>query len=139
MNKRALGRRIAELRNKQGMTQRDLAAQTQGKISPTRLSNYEQGTREPGLAEIVTLAQALRTTPGFLAGFTRLEQPLSNDELDTVRALRILPDNERHEYVRRIKALSMVYQNPVLDERIKIPSPPDQPPPKLGTKSEKAN
>lgn len=108
------------------MTQRELAGATHGKIKQSRLSNYEQGTREPGLLEIVAIAQALRTTPGYLAGFTRLEHPLSDDELEAVKALRKLPENQRKEYVKRIKALSLVYQNALPDERLNLPATPDK-------------
>ncbi len=124
MEKGSVGQRIAEMRRAKGITQRELAKSTNGRIGQTQLANYEQGTREPGLDEIEALAAALRTTPGFLAGFTRLPVPLSDTELRLIQTLRRLPENERNDFFNKISSIGALYREPIPDSRLNIPKPP---------------
>jgi transcriptional regulator with XRE-family HTH domain len=62
-----VGRRVAQLRKAQGLTQVELAA-TAG-LSPSLLAQIEQGkTANPTLATLIGLAKALGVSLGELAG-----------------------------------------------------------------------
>lgn len=63
--KTKIGRRITEARNKAGYTIKQLAAKTVD-LSPSRISNWEQGTRKPGPAEVKQLAVLLNVSPAYL-------------------------------------------------------------------------
>ncbi|BAK75410.1 putative phage repressor [Pseudogulbenkiania sp. NH8B] len=56
-----IGKRIAGLRAEKGWSQRDLAKRC-GWETQSRIGNYEQGTREPSLLDIDTIAKALGIT-----------------------------------------------------------------------------
>lgn len=63
-----LGERIRLARQKKGLSQAELAKElncTQG-----ALSQYERGAREPGLSDLVNIANALNTTTDYLLGCT---------------------------------------------------------------------
>ena len=59
-----LGLRIALLRADKGWSQAELAKQIG--VSPSAVGMYEQGRREPSLALLVCLAQALDVTTDYL-------------------------------------------------------------------------
>lgn len=63
--KKEVGRRILESRKAKGLTLKELGELTGG-LRQTRLTNWEQGTRTPGIEEIKQLAQALAVSPAFL-------------------------------------------------------------------------
>jgi transcriptional regulator with XRE-family HTH domain len=68
---RVFGGRLRELRREQNLTLSDLA--DGAGISLTYLSQIERGSRNPTLAIVVRLAQALNTTPDQLvAGLDRV-------------------------------------------------------------------
>lgn len=52
-----LGRRIAELRNRRGWNQKELAGRA--KLRPARLSTLESGAKRPNVEELARLAEAL--------------------------------------------------------------------------------
>lgn len=60
--------RLAELRSAQGLTQQQLADLTG--LTRGRLNNYEQGTREPDLVTLQSLADFFQVTTDFLLGRT---------------------------------------------------------------------
>ena len=111
MGKQTVGSVIATLRKELGLTQRELAGMTGGKIKPTQLANYEQGIREPGLEEIKAIALALKVAPGFITGFTPLRKALCNKELDLIRLFRKLPESEKTEYLKKIRAISIIFSD----------------------------
>lgn len=59
-----LGLRIALLRVEKGWSQAELARRIG--VSPSAVGMYEQGRREPSLALLVCLAQALDVTTDYL-------------------------------------------------------------------------
>ena len=59
-----LGIRIALLRVEKGWSQAELARRIG--VSPSAVGMYEQGRREPSLALVVCLAQALDVTTDYL-------------------------------------------------------------------------
>lgn len=58
--KEKIGRRLRAAREKAGLTLEEVAAKTKG-LTVSRISNYEQGTRQPGPDEAIALARALGT------------------------------------------------------------------------------
>ncbi|MFB0843564.1 helix-turn-helix domain-containing protein [Paenibacillus oleatilyticus] len=62
------GKRLAELRNKKGISQYDLADRLQ--FTRAQLANYEQGTREPDFQTLVTLADYFEVSLDDLLGRT---------------------------------------------------------------------
>lgn len=68
-----IGKRINDARKAKGLTRQSLADLTDD-IKPSRINNWERGTRMPGPEEITQLAKALEVSPAFLMGLS--------DELD---------------------------------------------------------
>ncbi|WP_454785387.1 LexA family protein [Legionella sp. WA2024007413] len=64
-----IGKRIHEARKAKGLTRQALADLTDD-IKPSRINNWEHGTRMPGPEEITQLAQALEVSPSFLMGLS---------------------------------------------------------------------
>ncbi|WP_312516219.1 helix-turn-helix transcriptional regulator [Anaerospora sp.] len=60
--------RLAELRSARGLTQQQLADLTG--LTRGRLNNYEQGTREPDLVTLQSLADFFEVTTDYLLGRT---------------------------------------------------------------------
>jgi len=60
--------RLAELRSARGLTQQQLADLTG--LTRGRLNNYEQGTREPDLVTLQSLADFFDVTTDYLLGRT---------------------------------------------------------------------
>jgi transcriptional regulator with XRE-family HTH domain len=60
----AFGRRMKELRARQGISQDDLAHATD--VHPTAIGRLERGAREPRLTTILRIARGLRVQPGEL-------------------------------------------------------------------------
>jgi transcriptional regulator with XRE-family HTH domain len=88
------GNRLKSLRIDRGWTQRELSLKTDGKLSSSRIANYEQGTREIGILEAEILGKALYVQPAYVMGVTSLRHPLSPAEEELVRNFRALPENE---------------------------------------------
>jgi transcriptional regulator with XRE-family HTH domain len=60
------GKRLAELRNKLGISQYELAARM--KLSRGQIANYEQGTREPDFNTLIALADFFEVSLDNLLG-----------------------------------------------------------------------
>jgi transcriptional regulator with XRE-family HTH domain len=60
----AFGQRLRELRARQGVSQDDLARETD--VHPTAIGRLERGSREPRLTTILRLARGLDVKPGEL-------------------------------------------------------------------------
>jgi transcriptional regulator with XRE-family HTH domain len=88
---------------------------TNGILSASRISNYEQGLREPGTLEAKILAAALQCTAAYLL---LLEEDMTKDEIDLLRNYRALPEKDRKDYSRRISAIATIYKEPVPDEKL---------------------
>jgi transcriptional regulator with XRE-family HTH domain len=139
------GGRIKTARAERGWSQRELSEHTDNKLSSSRIANYEQGTREIGIQESEILGKALRVQPGYLMGVTTLKIPLNELEEELVKNWRVLPENERESYFKRIEALALAYRTPVADERLgdkwqapQQPQPPEpKPKPKDGRRGRK--
>lgn len=57
---REVGRRIAKLRSRHGMTQEELAERLG--VSRSRLSHWERGSNPPSLTQLIDLREALQTS-----------------------------------------------------------------------------
>jgi transcriptional regulator with XRE-family HTH domain len=110
--------RITELRANKGWKLREASDATEGRLSPQRISNYEQGLREMGIPEAKILAKAYGTTAAHVLCLDDDNPVLSKAEQDLIKNLRALPENERFGYMRRIAAVALAYKEPVADERI---------------------
>lgn len=64
-----IGNRIATARKELRLTVRALAERTKT-LKPSRISNWENGTRTPGPEEAIQLAQALEISPAYLLALT---------------------------------------------------------------------
>jgi transcriptional regulator with XRE-family HTH domain len=62
------GKRIRDCRSAAGLTQEELAQLTGKKLSASRISNYEQGTRALDVEGALILGEALRQPAGYLLG-----------------------------------------------------------------------
>jgi transcriptional regulator with XRE-family HTH domain len=62
------GNRIRAAREERGWTLAELAVRTGGVLAPNRISNYEQGLREPDIATAELLATALHVPAAWLLG-----------------------------------------------------------------------
>ncbi len=69
-----LGERLAELRERAGMTQAKLGASLSPPVSALSVRNWEKDAHSPRAGHLVGLARALRTTVGYLAGETDEER-----------------------------------------------------------------
>lgn len=61
-----LASRLKEAREEQGLSQRALAEEAG--LTPSAISQFEAGKREPSFGSIVKLARALELSPSYLSG-----------------------------------------------------------------------
>lgn len=64
--KKRIGQRIQEIRESKGWSLTDLARLTGDRLQKSQISNYEQGTRMPGLGKVEILAETLGETPAHI-------------------------------------------------------------------------
>jgi transcriptional regulator with XRE-family HTH domain len=113
--KQEIGRRIRESRTKRGWSLEELAQQTGERLSKSRISNYEQGARMPGPAEVNILAQALGVDSAWLMC---LQSVFTSQAIEMMRNWMALPEKDRNDYFRRIEVLALAYREPVPDEKL---------------------
>lgn len=119
--KREVGKRIRAERDKLGISleeQERKMLQKLGKTLPkSRVSNYEQGLRLAGPAEITLLAEFYEVPAAYL-GCLDGEGNVTKEEYDLLRNYRRLPENERLSYWRRLDTLAQAYRDPLPDEKL---------------------
>lgn len=91
-----LGERIAEMLQKQGIKQKELAERIG--ITETAMSRYIAGTRDPKPNVIANMATALHTTSDYLLG-------IENDTFDYYHISRIIARNASSMTNQEKKAL----------------------------------
>lgn len=111
------GKRLKKAREAKHLTLRGLSKLTNGVLSPSRLSNYEQGLRQMGTDEVLALYKHLSVSPAYLL-CVDVEGDMTRQEEELLRAFRALPERDRNDYSRRIEVLAMAYREPVPDERL---------------------
>ena len=129
--KRRIGARLKELREGKGWSLAQLERETKGRLGKSRLGNYEQGTRLPGLDESQVLARLYKVPSAYILCLDSDDSMVLTDKLEQqlIRDYRTLPERDRADYARRIAALANVYRDPVADERTAgIPLPPTKTP-----------
>lgn len=114
--KKAIGERIRKARDALNLSLEQLSRKTVV-LSPSRISNYEQGLRLPKPQQILILSKALSTSPTYLMCLDE-ENDVSVEEAQLLRDWGALPENERRSYAKRISALALVYKETVPDERV---------------------
>lgn len=75
-----LGKRLAELRNKMGLSQYELADRLG--FSRGKLANYEQGTRQPDYDTLKQLADFFNVNSDYLIGRTENPEPIKAKDND---------------------------------------------------------
>ena len=116
--KRESGKRLRAAREVKKLTLQELSQRLGGLLSPSRLSNYEQGTRMIGVSEALALQGVLGVQPSHLLCVDVGEGEMTPQETSLLRNFRALPENDRADYSRRIEVLAMAYREPVPDERL---------------------
>jgi transcriptional regulator with XRE-family HTH domain len=83
-------------------------------LAERRFNNYANDEREPDLATLVRIAQALETTPDFLLGFR--DTPDKGKRAKLIArlnsAVRMLPDNELELVAVQLDALAAQHKKP---------------------------
>lgn len=110
-----IGKRIRAARAKLEISLEELSRRTGGKLSKSRIGNYEQGLRMPGPLEANTLAAALGVDAAYLMC---LQTVFTAKAIELMRNWEALPEKERLEYFRRIEVLALAYRQPVPDEKL---------------------
>lgn len=115
-----IGKRLRAARKAMGVSGiplQELSRLTDGVLSPSRISNYEQGIRLLKPQEARILGKALKVDPAYLMCLEGGE--MLPEETELLSNWRALPEKDRRDYSRRIAALALVYKEPVADERLK--------------------
>jgi len=86
---KSIGERIRQTRHERGLSLQKLADLTDGMLSKSRISNYEQGIRRPSIEVAQILAKALGgVSAAHLLGVDGFERTMKPDELRLVKAYR---------------------------------------------------
>lgn len=113
------GKRLKAARQTKGWTLDELSKKTGGLLSISRLGNYEQGTRMPGVREALALGTVLGVKASHLLCVDgEEEEDMTQQEKELLRNFQALPERDRNDYARRIEVLAMAYKEPVPDERL---------------------
>lgn len=118
-----MGKRIRAARKAKGWTLRELAAQTGEVLSPSRISNYEQGLRLLKAPDATILAKVLGVTAPHLQCLdtkpSKGDDEMTPEQDRLLKSWGALPENDRMAYLRRIETLALAYRDPVPDEQLK--------------------
>lgn len=119
--KKEIGKRIRAEREKKGLSlddqARDMLSKLGNTLSKSRVSNYEQGIRLAGPEELWLFSRYYGVPAAYL-GCLEEEGNMTREEFDLLKNYRILPENERHAYFRRIETLALTYRDPLPDEKL---------------------
>jgi len=83
-----IGLRLRAARNDQKLSLQALSDRIGGRLSKSRISNYEQGLRRPGIEEAKILAQALGTVSATYLLYLDDEEFLTAQERELLRRFR---------------------------------------------------
>lgn len=93
----AIGQRLRALRQGRKLSLQQLADLTDGTLSKSRISNYEQGIRRLGIEPAQTLAVALSgVSAAYLLCLDDGEEPPDEREWELLQAFRRADDRGRH-------------------------------------------
>lgn len=111
-----IGERIKKARESKDLSLSGLSALTNGVLSKARIGNYERGIRTPGPTEILLLSAALGERAAYLMCID------TEKERELLEYFMCLPENQKTEYVSRIKSLAKVYKTRLTDETFNFPT-----------------
>ena len=97
-----IGKRIKEARYRLAYSLVDLSKRTEGRLSASRISNYEQGIRMPGPEEVQILAQALETDPAYLMC---LETVFTHRAIQMMKDWQVLSESEQLAVLQLVATL----------------------------------
>jgi transcriptional regulator with XRE-family HTH domain len=111
-----IGTRIFKARQKfKGLSQAKLAEKTNGLLTKAAIGNYEQGTRTPGVAEIICLAKILEESPAYLMCLdepVEVKQPEPTEEqkreLELLENWRKLPSGWKYYVFKKTEQLRAI-------------------------------
>lgn len=83
-----IGNRIIKARKELGITVKELAARTE-RLSPQRISNWEQGTRSPGPLEALLIAKQLNVSASYLLCLT--DSPSGEITIPKNKGMQFIP------------------------------------------------
>ena len=83
-----IGNRIVKARKELGISVKELAARTE-RLSPQRISNWEQGTRSPGPLEALLIARQLNVSPSYLLCLT--DSPSGEITIPKKKGMQFIP------------------------------------------------
>lgn len=103
--RRAFGKRLKELRNKQRWTQKEVAAKIGLQLS--QFNKYELGMHIPPADKLIQLSELFSTTTDYLlTGAITDAQPITNTRLlERFRALTQCQPDEQETVIRLIDAM----------------------------------
>jgi transcriptional regulator with XRE-family HTH domain len=100
------GKRIKAAREGLGLTLKDVCERTNGVLTPTRLSNWEHGSRMISVDEAKRLAPILETTAGYLL---TLEDEPGDRRLQTLVTTYKMLDERGRDTVHRVAEAQLPY------------------------------
>lgn len=103
-----IGKRIAQSRKQAGLTLRGLADKSRGKLTTSRIANWEAGTRTPGPNEALLLGELLNVAPSYLLGLTSEE----NGALPNIENTNGVPLLSYTQALAPEKNIEMLKKNP---------------------------
>lgn len=122
--KKVSGKRLRDAREAKKLTLDQLSVEIRGILSPSRLSNYEQGIRAMGPAEALAVARKLGVEPSFLLCVEPEQKPEEGDmtpqETELLRNFRALPENQRGDFFRSLEIMALVHRTPVPDSKLPV-------------------
>ncbi len=89
-----ISQRLREERGRQNLSLSGLSKRTHDALSKSRISNYEQGIRRPGVEEVLALGEALDVSPSYLLGLDDSDQ-LTQQEHEIIGLYRSVDDRCR--------------------------------------------
>lgn len=101
------GRRIRAARNALGLTLKEVCDQTNGLLTPTRLSNWEHGHRMISVEEAKRLAPILDTTAGYLL---TIDDTPGDKRIRTLIATYQKLDERGRDTVHRVAEAQLPYE-----------------------------
>ena len=115
-----IGNRIRNLREKNGLSQEELALRV-GYTSKSTIAKIETGVNDIPQNKIVLFAESLNTSPAALMGWVDEEVSAKNDVLANI-VLKLRKDDELLDMVAQLSELSQERRQalkPVLDAYVK--------------------
>lgn len=115
--KKESGRRLAKARDARKWTLRELSQSLGGLLSPSRLSNYEQGLRKLSQQEALALSSVLHVPASYLLCIDVNEEEMTLQEQELLRNFRALPERERNDYARGLEVIALAFKEPAPDPK----------------------